>query len=147
MQYGLSLKLGNGAHIWFWEDRWLPDQSKLSEMVTQPLSQVELEMKFEEFIYEFGEWRLNTLESLLSQEVARFIHSQHIDLNMEDSPSWRYNASGAFSTRSTYMSQTENGNARWKWKNLWKLKVPQRSRMFMWLLCSESLLTNVERNK
>ena len=90
---------------------------------------------------------MNTLESLLPQDVVRFIHSQHIDLNMEDSPSWRYNASGAFSTRSAYMSLTKNGNGQWKWKNLWKLKVPQRSRMFMWLLCSESVLTNVEKNK
>ena len=59
----------------------------LSEMVTQPLYQVELEMKIGEFISEIGEWRLNTLESLLPQEVVQFIHSQHIDLNMEDSPS------------------------------------------------------------
>ena len=70
MQDGFRWKLGIGANIRFWEDMWLLDQSKLSEMVTQPLSQVALEMKIEEFISELVEWRLNTLEFLLPQKVV-----------------------------------------------------------------------------
>ena len=66
VQDGLRWKLGNRAHIRFWEDRWLSNQSKLSELSTQTLPKEVLEVKIKDIVTENGEWNSHNLESLLT---------------------------------------------------------------------------------
>ncbi|KAL4348355.1 hypothetical protein GQ457_17G006980 [Hibiscus cannabinus] len=65
----------------------------------------------------------------------------------EDQPFWRWESNGQFSARSAYgylSSDTKSGFDR-VWRQVWKLKVPYRVRMFAWFALHERLLTNVER--
>ncbi|KAK9046129.1 hypothetical protein V6N11_052029 [Hibiscus sabdariffa] len=51
-----------------------------------------------------------------------------------------------FSTRSAYrvLCPRVLENAHSSWRIIWALQVPQRIRVFMWLVMREALLTNVE---
>ena len=147
MRKGFKWKLGKGTSICFWDDRWLPDLSRLADVAIQELPKEFMEIKVADLISSEGEWNVSQFASYLPQDIVSFVLSQRVNLEEEDRPSWRHTVSGEFSIRSAYMSQTEGvvSSERWLWKSLWRLKVPQRCRMFMWLTCKESLLTNKAR--
>ncbi|KAL4271776.1 hypothetical protein GQ457_13G010260 [Hibiscus cannabinus] len=96
-----------------------------------------------------GEWDWRQLEGLFPREsLERIVSVQppHSD-GGEDQPFWRWESNGQFSARSAYgylSSDTTSGIDR-VWRQIWKLKVPYRVRMFAWLALHERLLTNVER--
>ncbi|RYR27976.1 hypothetical protein Ahy_B01g052052 [Arachis hypogaea] len=64
----------------------------------------------------------------------------------EDCVSWAPAADGNFSIRTAYdaffKGNSENSNI---YKQVWKLKIPQRLKSFSWLLTHEALLTNSKR--
>ncbi|KAL4347003.1 hypothetical protein GQ457_17G006580 [Hibiscus cannabinus] len=64
-----------------------------------------------------------------------------------DAPSWPWTDSQNFSSKVAYDRVAREGD--WvhhtDWKVIWKMNVPQRIRMFLWLAKSEKLLTNKER--
>ena len=105
-------QLGNGNSIRFWEDRWLPGQIKLAEVVINNLPEEYLEVKVADVITEDGEWNLDHFVPYLTPDIVCTILYQRLHVDVEDSPSWRYTASGDFSTRSAYMSQVENNSRR-----------------------------------
>ena len=47
---------------------------------------------------------------------------------------WKANASGSFTTGSAYeiLQESPEVNARSIWSKIWKIKVPERVRVFMW---------------
>ncbi|KAK8480524.1 hypothetical protein V6N11_037884, partial [Hibiscus sabdariffa] len=64
-----------------------------------------------------------------------------------DFPVWRWEDKRVFTTRSAYAfltpgSEIHNTEV---WKRLWKLAVPQRVRVFVWVALHERMLTNMER--
>ncbi|KAL4335605.1 hypothetical protein GQ457_07G017880 [Hibiscus cannabinus] len=64
-----------------------------------------------------------------------------------DTPGWRWGKSRTFTVRSAYQaihtpSTTTNET---HWSKIWRLPVPQRIRVFMWLVFRQRLLTNAER--
>ncbi|KAL4325431.1 hypothetical protein GQ457_11G002310 [Hibiscus cannabinus] len=64
-----------------------------------------------------------------------------------DTPGWRWEDKRCFSTRSAYeyLAHDSPSGDSVNWKRVWKLEVPQRIRVFVWLLFHDRLLTNVER--
>ncbi|KAL4284355.1 hypothetical protein GQ457_16G011300 [Hibiscus cannabinus] len=66
-----------------------------------------------------------------------------------DSLSWRWEDNQRFSTRSAYrvLCPRVLENAHSFWRLIWALQVPQRIRVFMWLVMREALLTNVEHTR
>ena len=104
VQNDIFWQLGNGNSIRFWEDRWLPGQIKLAEVVINNLPEEYLEVKVVDVITEDGERNLDHFVPYLTPDIVRTILYQRLHVDVEDSPSWRYTASGDFSTRSAYMS-------------------------------------------
>ncbi|KAK8484817.1 hypothetical protein V6N11_051334 [Hibiscus sabdariffa] len=64
-----------------------------------------------------------------------------------DVPGWRWEKNHNFSVKSAYklMDVTTPFNVHTSWAKLWKLPVPQRIRVFLWIALHQRLLTNVER--
>ncbi|KAL4282241.1 hypothetical protein GQ457_03G010920 [Hibiscus cannabinus] len=93
-------------------------------------------------------WDWRRLEGILSRESIERIASVQPPRSDsgEDQPFWRWESNGQFSARSAYgylISDTASGTDM-IWKNIWKLKVPHRVRMFAWLVWHERLLNNAE---
>ncbi|KAL4368559.1 hypothetical protein GQ457_05G007400 [Hibiscus cannabinus] len=68
-----------------------------------------------------------------------------------DVPSWRLEDRRIFTMKSAYNHIfCHNGNDDQNfpvWKRVWKIQIPQRIRVFLWLALHRRLLTNVERER
>ncbi|KAL4386031.1 hypothetical protein GQ457_09G026140 [Hibiscus cannabinus] len=64
-----------------------------------------------------------------------------------DTPGWRWGKSRTFTVRSAYQAIHTPSTATNEshWSKIWRLPVPQRIRVFMWLVFRQRLLTNAER--
>ena len=54
MQGGFTWKLGNGSFICFWEDKWLPDQTRLADVVIKPILKELLKVKIANIVSQDG---------------------------------------------------------------------------------------------
>ncbi|MFQ6651567.1 hypothetical protein Gotur_023843 [Gossypium turneri] len=66
-----------------------------------------------------------------------------------DSIAWKGAKDGVLTVSEAYARRVEST---WDgkdpvWQQIWTLKCPQRVRSFLWLICKEKLLTNVERKR
>jgi hypothetical protein len=53
---------------------------------------------------------------------------------------WRWSKNGVFSVRSVYDVITR-GNAGPSYNRVWKAKIPEKIKVFMWLMEQEAILT------
>lgn len=54
---------------------------------------------------------------------------------------WRWTISGAFSCSSAYHTMQESGIMSMYYKVLWKLRVPMKVKIFLWLMIEDKILT------
>jgi hypothetical protein len=139
-----SFHLNNGKQIRFWEDRWLGNQSfqhqypslytlvrRKSATVESVLSMVPLNVSFRRF--------LNYNNRVLWNElVGRIMHVQLNDQN--DVFSWNLHQHGQYNVHSLYLALINNGLANMN-KQLWRLKVPLKIKIFMWYMRKGLVLT------
>lgn len=71
------------------------------------------------------------------------------DSEDEDDIGWRWDSNREFSIRSAYeaITTSESPTGQFDWHRIWKLKVPMRICMFLWLVKHGREMTNVEKPK
>ncbi|KAL4347073.1 hypothetical protein GQ457_17G019390 [Hibiscus cannabinus] len=64
-----------------------------------------------------------------------------------DNLGWRWEDNRKFTTKSAYgaLREVDELHGEAHWRQIWKMPIPQRIRMFFWLVLNERLLTNTER--
>ncbi|KAK8562005.1 hypothetical protein V6N12_049060 [Hibiscus sabdariffa] len=96
-----------------------------------------------------GNWDRGKLCSIFQSDVVPHILSIKCPdpSDMEDQLIWRWTPTGKFTTRSAYslLSRSFWEQKSATWKHLWDAPVPQRLRLFLWVLFRNKLMTNVER--
>ncbi|KAK4267368.1 hypothetical protein QN277_024155 [Acacia crassicarpa] len=71
-----------------------------------------------------------------------------MELSQNGTLRWKWAKNGDFSVKSAYGSLTNNEEQPdTLWGNIWKLKVPERCKTFLWLAVHKRLLTNASRKK
>lgn len=140
-------KLGNGSSIRFWKDHWLPGMDKLLDLVVMEVPTSLLDMNIISFISASGTWIADMFAPYLPVWATKCIKQVRLETNRPDVPSWRLTSSGMFTTRSAYqyVKGTITSSANQTWCRLWKLKVPQKCKTFIWICLHDRLLTNVSR--
>ncbi|VFQ84939.1 unnamed protein product [Cuscuta campestris] len=144
LQRGISMQIGNGQKTLFWHDRWI-DQTSLKDQV--PLDrQVHInEGKVASmWIPEVG-WNWERIGDL-PDDLKNKLTCCYIT-DDEDECYWQPSATGKFSVSSAYeltnidgLDMQDTG-----WVKIWKLKIPNRIRAFLWLARHERLACNAER--
>ncbi|MBA0734684.1 hypothetical protein Gogos_018582, partial [Gossypium gossypioides] len=100
-------------------------------------------------ITEKGCWNLDLFRVWLPEDLIGRISSvqtPHPLVGLDKIP-WTGTSSGCFSFKSAYHKVKESS---WNfveeaWKLPWKVEVPQRVRVFLWLVLKQKLLTQAER--
>jgi hypothetical protein len=67
----------------------------------------------------------------------------------EDNPVWKWTGSKKFYVKSIYMQLTKSDEGESS-KIIWKSKIPEKVKIFMWLLAQKSILTKenmLKRNR
>ncbi|KAK9011925.1 hypothetical protein V6N11_039998 [Hibiscus sabdariffa] len=96
-----------------------------------------------------GVWDWDLLGAMLPREKLDLIASIPPPQSGAgvDIPGWRWDDKRLFSTRSAYeflVHDSDSGDSI-IWKRIWKLEIPHRIRVFLWLTFHERLLTHAER--
>jgi hypothetical protein len=139
-----SFRLNNGKQIRFWEDKLLGNYSlkdqypslyniarRKSVTVESVLSTVPLNVSFHRFHNQNNIVLWNDL-------VSRIMH---VRLNAQaDVFIWNLHQNGQYMVKSLYMALISNGVAHMN-KQLWKLKVPLKIKIFMWYMRKEVVIT------
>ncbi|KAJ3673141.1 hypothetical protein LUZ60_006515 [Juncus effusus] len=138
-------EIGDGSETHFWTDRWHP-QGILALSTNK-------ESSVREVIQSGWDLRPMLLSSSLSL-ATQAAHSQAIicSTSLSTSPdvlTWSWNSNGKYSSKSCYnLFFKTNLKAQWNSK-IWKLKIPNKVRIFLWLTSVNRLPTqeNLSRKR
>ena len=158
VQKGKRWRVGNGRNIQIWTDDWLP--SKSYPRILSPPQPPWENAKVSDLIDEVaGAWNNAMVRQLFSSEEADLVLSIPISQSLPvDRIVWNGTSKGKFSVSSAYHSIRELGknskeecsdDSKMKhlWKSIWKLKLPNKIRSFVWRACREALATKANLKK
>jgi hypothetical protein len=142
---GIRWVVGNGEKVRFWEDQWFGNTSlaimfwplyvineQQGKLIKEVWDGVELKLSF----------RRNVSERLMLMWDDLCAVSESINLNDEkDHILWSFNSSGKYSVQSLYAVIYHRGVVPRFVHVVWKICIPPRVQVFLWLLSSNRLLT------
>ncbi|GKV39420.1 hypothetical protein SLEP1_g47185 [Rubroshorea leprosula] len=146
IQIGMRWNVGNGQNILIFEDRWVPTLPGF--MVTSPETH-SLFTYVCELLDDGGEWDITKLNLSFSNQECREILKIPTGA-CPDSFIWHYDKVGKFSVKSAYflaynmtrepgIHETNRDMTIGEWKQLWRLKIPPKVRVFLWRAILNSL--------
>ncbi|XP_019173838.1 PREDICTED: uncharacterized protein LOC109169412 [Ipomoea nil] len=149
MHQGVSCVARSGASTRFWMDKWISTEP-LYDQLLAPIPLPELYGMVRDYWDETRGWKWELLEHALPQEEIRNLAGKVLtSAEIQDELGWSMEINGKFTVRSMYQALVgDHRNAPdGMWRRIWRMKVPARVSMFLWLLRHKKLLTNVERAK
>ena len=160
----VSFKVGNGKKVRFWEDKWLgnntlqelhPSLFRLSVLKSKPISDF-LDGPTTQ-VQGSTSWNFHFPRNLLDREITKLqglLHSlEKIRLcsTVEDRRVWLANSSGIFSCKTAFASLRGDNSLPLNYpaKSIWKLRIPIKVKIFIWLLVSDkiSVHTNLQKRR
>jgi hypothetical protein len=142
---GYRWKIGNGKKIRFWEDQWSGTCSlaiqfwKLYAIVSEQGRTVEEAWDGLNFKFTFRR-TVNREVMKLWEEVKQIASSIQLK-DEEDSIIWQFNSSGKYSVQSLYVVLNDRGLRQVYTPVMWKIHVPSRIHVFLWLMANNKTLT------
>jgi len=145
---GLGMALGDGRNTAFWEHRWL-DGRRLVDHAIAPIPAPIYYSRVRDFWEPLTGWDWTRLSPYLPQVILDRMSSFDLgDEVIEDTPLWTASNTGSFTIASAIKIlrglDTLTG-VQWNW--VWKIRLPYRIQVFLWLLSHRRLLTNAERHR
>ncbi|OIT02668.1 putative ribonuclease h protein, partial [Nicotiana attenuata] len=136
-----------GNKVNFFNDKWIPNQPALRELIQGPQTQNDLNIKVNS-VHQMGSWNTSSLSFSLPPHIHDLLRSVFIPSvsTKEDNLIRDLTANGQFSISSAYsllsrqnQSTTTDGGE--LFKGLWKLHIPNKIKNFLWLLTHKRLPT------
>ena len=144
--------LGDGRRVRFWRDNWLLDQP-LYELSTADIPEEIIEAKARDLWQHGTGWLTQLMEPYMSTHNSLRLASVVIDevTGARDRMSWSGSNDGQFSVKSAYTFLTKNvvprQNMEALYRRVWRVAVPERTRVFLWLVSHQVIMTNMERKR
>ncbi|KAJ8420570.1 hypothetical protein Cgig2_025917 [Carnegiea gigantea] len=147
LQRNIGHAVGDGTRTFFWRDIWATHKPLLEDS-TSSVPQTSLTLTVADYCDQDRGWRWNDLRAYLQEDtLAKIASFEILEEGTEDRSFSLASSSRTFSLKSALSTlqqiQTPQPSDSWKW--VWRLWVPQRVRMFVWLALQDKLLTNVNR--
>jgi hypothetical protein len=148
IKMGACFLVGDGLSIDMWKDPWVP---WLEEFTPKPLhaNDPNTPMRVSNlFNASNRSWKTNIFQQLVDQHSLEAILEIPIPMHApQDKLIWTLSPSGCFSVKSAISSCLAPGNPLTHlnsiWHQLWKLKLHERFKVFMWRLGSNSIPTKL----
>ena len=144
---GACCLIGDGSTIYFWKDPWIPWKDGFSSIPKNP-SCVQENFKVADFIEASTKnWNRSGLAGIVDESSLEAILQVVIPfLPRPDKLIWSLDLSGNFSVKSlikSTLSPRVFSQQEPNWQGLWKLKLHERLKIFIWRLGSNALPTKV----
>jgi ribonuclease HI len=141
--------IGDGKTIDLCHDAWIEDGLRLEDCNLQIPEQLRGAKLID--IVNNGDWNWDELNTWIPNSITAKITAllPPNESNGNDQQVCKEDASGSFSIAEMYhvlcdFNMTENFSV---WQSIWKLKVPERVRAFIWIVKHDRLLTNVRKHR
>lgn len=154
---GLRKRVGDGANVRVWTDRWIPNTQ--TELLISPRGNADEDLRVSEFIRaDLVGWNVELLDMfLLPFERDRVLSIPLSTRRPRDSWYWSLEKKGEYSVRSAYRaifgedegelradcSETKVG----LWGKIWHANTIPRVKLFFWRACLEALPTRASLHK
>ena len=161
LKSGCCWRVGNGVSIRVHKDKWIPNYP--ANKILHLAQEESEEWLVSELIDSVSHcWMRDVIMSSFHREDAEAICNIHLShRQVSDSVVWLHNRKGVYSVRSGYYiarrvmrkddwAESSRGSGGLQiWKKLWKLRVPNKIKVFGWRTCHEILPTcvNLARRK
>lgn len=152
LQEGLIWRVGNGASIRIWHDKWTPHPSTF--MIQSPVRVLTQDARVCDLINDTTHtWNFPLIREIFwPEEALRICNLPLSPTGQPDIMVWRGSTNGLFSVRSAYhlekerliRLQGESSRASQQhsvWKRLWSMNVPGVVKTFIWRVCNNALPT------
>jgi ribonuclease HI len=149
---GLCWRIGNGTSVSIWHDKWLPCPSTFK--VQSPCRELPEDALVSDLMDpSTGEWNKMLLGRIFWAEEAEVIGNLPLSrYRHPDKLVWRATKSGMFTVRSAYHLEKERRVLQYGagstdaeqtglWRFLWRLGVPNSTKVFLWRACHNILPT------
>lgn len=147
---GMRSAVGNGANTLFWDHKWAA-AVPLCEVVTQPIPADIAGATVEEMWSHEQGWKWEVFAPYLEQEHLKLIQAHELknDPNLADLIYWQGNSKGKFSIKSAISIMRNDSDSIDDdcWNMIWSAPVQQRIRAFMWVVCHDRVMGNLNRFK
>ncbi|CAL1413624.1 unnamed protein product [Linum trigynum] len=145
LRKGCAYNIKNGKKAKFWTDVWLM-QVPLNSVATQTIPEEFLQRRVAHYWHEDHGWKIDELADYLGAETLETIQAFHFDpmTREEDKLRWNLTTNGSFTTRIAYQALSPPlvpSKSATFWKSIWKLHVPERVRVFIWMAVENKLTT------
>lgn len=147
---GIGWVLGDGKIIRFWQDRWLLS-TPLLEWVSDQLPVEERGQRVADYWIEGVGWDMERIAVFLPEFMRQRLLAVVIGgcYGVEDKMSWVGTENGRFTVSSAYLIQSVDEISKQCmsrfFDRVWRVMVPERARIFLWLVGNQVVLTNAER--
>ena len=153
-------RVGNGSTIRVYWDKWLP--GKFPSMIKSPRVGAPGDVRVDSLInQDTKQWDLAKIDLLfLPFEAAKIKSILLCFSNQADCMVWPRCRDGLYSVKTGYQllcemdtqnraSGSDSSSYRGFWRRLWKMRVPNKIKMFLWRACTDALPTrcNLVRRK
>lgn len=146
---GFRFHIHNGKQTRFWKDCWI-EKAPLERWIING-GETESEVKVTE-LWQVGDgWRRESFRDMLQENILTKLELITVSENKEDHDdvSWNMEHSGTYSVTSAY-HLIKNGMLPaqdFKWEDIWKLRVPEKMKLFTWVVMHGRVLCNEERRR
>jgi len=141
---GIRWRIGNGSRIKFWHDHWVDNCSLIELLNLHDDPPSNSQCMVSEFIKDDRTWNIPKLRSVIPDEqvLQKVIGIPLSITDVEDSFCWGFSGSGTFSVKSaTWLAHSHIAHPApiWPFKDIWKMDVPPKIRLFLWQLLHNAL--------
>ncbi|KAL9859811.1 putative RNA-directed DNA polymerase [Arabidopsis thaliana] len=147
---GLSWVLGDGRSVKFWTDSWLHGQRLFEPGLGMRPDNPDTLMVHELWHFRRG-WDFQRITPYISDQRRLELMAMVLDdmTGAQDRISWRETQNGEFSVRTAYEMLTRDEaprpNMEKFYTRIWRVRVPERVKVFLWLVGNQVIMTNAER--
>ena len=159
LESGHCWRVGNGYSILVQVDKWISNFPS-HRILNLPNDDIEGWVVAGLIDHELHEWRTNAVMTLFHEEEVDAICKISLSRrSVVDSITWLYNKNGKFTVKSAYRvahqvlkvgrgAESSNGGyGKQVWATLWKLKIPNKIKVFGWRTCHDILPTRLNLTK
>lgn len=142
----IRMRIGNGFATPVWNNAWIPKDGNFC-LITPPPSPFFPHQVADLIDPITRQWNVELIQSSFWEvDRGRILAIPIGSIETEDKVVWHYSKDGRFTVRSCYhlISQLLNGTSGGmmsgaeyiRWKEVWKLPIPPKIRMFVWRACT-----------
>jgi hypothetical protein len=144
---GLRWCIGDGRRINIWHEPWLRDDA--NSYVTSPIIQGMVHYIVADLMNSTNHtWQWDTIESIFNSrdrgEISKIATRYMVG---EDMHVWKFSTHGSYTVKSAYRYAMDTliNNEEYKkpgdWMQIWRMKIPQRVKIFVWRIVRGCLPT------